>query len=292
MSEVMQFLQTTFPLLVFIFTVSNLFVMGLQVKKPEVVTALKNKKTLVLIFVWGWVLGPALAYLITLVLPLAKPFVIGMLLYSLAPCAPFVPLMVGKTKGDISFVGALIPLVAVGTVIFMPLMGPLFITGLTISIGDLAKPLLLTILLPLAIGAAARHYAGTAATKIFPAFNVIAKLSTLLVIAWAFVIYARAMLDTAGSFALLSMTIFMVVMGLITYRFGFGLKQSQRSGMALVMLTRNGSVVLISALAIPNVDPRIITYIIMFILWSGVVALIAAIIFGKQAGKTVAENTK
>jgi len=292
MSEIMQFLQITWKPMVFIFTVSNLFVMGLQVKMPEVIAALKNKKTLVLIFVWGWVLGPALAYLITRVLPLAEPYVISMLLYSLAPCAPFVPMMVGRAKGDISFAGALIPLVAVGTVIFMPLMGPLFITGLTISIGALAKPLLLTILLPLIIGAAIRHYVGTAATKIFPAVNVIAKLSTLLVIVWGAVIYGRAMLNTAGSFALLSMTIFMVVMGVITYRIGFGLKQNQRSVMALGMLTRNGSVVLISALAIPNVDPRIITYIIMFILWSVVVAFIAARIFGKQAGKAVSGNTK
>jgi len=35
MNEVMQFLQTTFGPLVFIFTVSNLAAMGLQVKMPE-----------------------------------------------------------------------------------------------------------------------------------------------------------------------------------------------------------------------------------------------------------------
>ncbi|MCK7517091.1 MAG: hypothetical protein MZV64_04915 [Ignavibacteriales bacterium] len=67
------------------------------------------------------------------------------------------------------FAGALIPLVAVGTVVLMPLMAPLLIKGLTISTWALAKPLLLTILLPLVIGAAIRHYADTAATKIFPA---------------------------------------------------------------------------------------------------------------------------
>jgi hypothetical protein len=54
------------------------------------------------------------------------------------------------------------------------------------------------------------------------------------------------------------------------------------------MLTRNGSVVLIAAVAIPNVDPTLITFIIMYILWSVVLAAIAARIFGKQAGKTVA----
>ena len=169
MNTVMQFLQITFAPLVLIFTVSNLGAMGLQVKMPEVIVALQNQKSLVLIFVWGWVLGPAFGYLITRVLPLAEPYVIVVLLASLAPCAPFLQQMVGKARGDMGFAGAFIPLVAVGTVVLMPLMAPFLIKGLTISTWALAKPLLLTILLPLMIGAAIRYYADTAATKIFPA---------------------------------------------------------------------------------------------------------------------------
>jgi ACR3 family arsenite efflux pump ArsB len=75
MNDVMQFLQSTFGPLVFIFTVSNLAAMGLQVRMPEVIAAVRNKKSLVLVFVWGWVFGPAFVYLITRVLPLAEPYV-------------------------------------------------------------------------------------------------------------------------------------------------------------------------------------------------------------------------
>ena len=109
--------------------------------------------------------------------------------------------------------------------------------------------------MPLVIGAAIRHYAETVATKIFPAVRVLAKLSTLLMIVACFVIYGRAMLDTAGSFALLSMTIFMVAKGLITYRFGFGLKQNQRSVMSLGMLTPNGPGLFVAVLTIPDAGP-------------------------------------
>jgi len=258
MSTVMQFLQTTFGPLVFIFTVANLATMGLQVKLPEVATALRNKKSLVLIFIWGWVLGPAFGYLITRILPLAEPYEVVVLLASLAPCAPFLQQMVGKARGDMGFAGALIPLVAVGTVVLMPLMAPLLIKGVTISTWALAKPLLLTILLPLLMGAAIRHYADAGATKIFPAVKGLALLSTLLTILWCLVIYGQGMLNTAGELALLSMTLFMVGMGLITYHFGFGMKQNQRSVMALGMGTRNVAAVLAAALAIPNADPRIV----------------------------------
>jgi len=286
MSTVMQFLQSTFGPLVFIFTVSNLAAMGLQVKVPDVVVALRNKRSLALIFAWGWVIGPAFGYLITRVLPLAEPYAVVVLLASLAPCAPFLQQMVGRANGDIGFAGALIPLVAVGTVVLMPLMAPLLIKGLTISTWALAKPLLLTILLPLMIGAAIRHYAGVMATGIFPAVKGLALLSTLTTIAWCLVLYGKAMLDTAGSLALLSMTLFMVGMGLLAYRFGFGLKQNQRSVMALGMGTRNVAAVLAAALAIPDADPRIVVMVIMWTLWSVVLAAIGARICVKLSGKT------
>ena len=288
MDTILQIILTIFPPLVLLFTVSNLGAMGLQVKIPGVLTALRDKRSLALIFVWGWVLGPAFGYLITKVLPLAEPYVIVVLLTSLAPCAPFLQQMVSKARGDMGFAGALIPLVAVGTVVLMPLIAPLLIEGLAIDTWALAKPLLLTVLLPLVIGAAIRHYADTVATKIFPAIKVTALLFTLLTVAGCLVLYGKAMLDTAGSLALLSMTLFMTGIGWITYRFGFGLKQTQRSVMSLGMGTRNIAAVFAAALAIPNADPRILTMVVMWTLWSVVLAALGARIFAKEAGATVA----
>ena len=283
----MQFLQTTFSPLVLVFTVSNLAAMGLQVRVPEVAVALRNKKSLALIFVWGWVLGPAVGYLITRILPLAEPYVVVVFLCSLAPCAPFLQQMVDKARGDMGFAGAFVPLVMVGTVVLMPMMAPLLITGVTISTWALAKPLLLTILLPLIIGAAIRHFADKAATTIFPAVKGLALISTLLTIVSCLALYGRGMLDTAGEYALLSMTLFMVGMGLITYRFGFGMKQSQRSVMALGMGTRNIAAVLAAALAIPGADTRIVVMTIMWTLWSVVLAAIGAKVFARLADKAV-----
>ena len=44
-----------------------------------------------LTLVWSWVVGPAFAYLLTRILPLAEPYAIGLLIFSLAPTAPFLP---------------------------------------------------------------------------------------------------------------------------------------------------------------------------------------------------------
>jgi BASS family bile acid:Na+ symporter len=232
-------------------------------------------------------IGPTLDYLITRILPLAEPFAAVVLLTSLAPCAPFLPPMVEKARGDVDFAGAFIPAAAVGTVVFMPLFAPLLIHGLTLSALSLAKPLVLTVLIPLLAGAVLRTYAAPWAARLFKPVKGLAGLSTALTVLFCILLYARQMLDTAGSFALASMTLFMLVMGLITYRFGFGLKQSERSVMCMGMGSRNIAAVLAGVLAIPNGDPRMTAMVILWTLWSFVLAKIAAPILGRLADRTV-----
>ncbi len=288
MKEIIEFCQPIMSPLVIVFTILNLLTMGLQVNIPQVVKKISNLKFLVLVLVWGWVVGPLLGILITKFIPMAEPFSQVILLASLAPCAPFLPPMVDKARGDVSFAGAFIPLAAVGTVLFMPLFAPLLIKGLTISTLALAKPLIITVLIPLLLGAVIKTYAVKIADAVFKTIKLLANLSTALTVLFCFLLYSQQMIDTAGSFALLSMTIFMVIMALATYKFGFGLKQNERSVMSLGMGTRNIAAVFAGVLAIPNGDPRLMAMTIMYTLWSFILALIVSPMFGKQAGKASA----
>ena len=67
-----------------------------------------------------------------------------------------------------SFAVAFILLTTLGTVLFLPLLAPLLIKGLTVDTWSLAKPLLMMVLLPLLIGGAIRLFAPNAAEKLFP----------------------------------------------------------------------------------------------------------------------------
>ena len=288
MNAVIEFSQAIFNPLVVLFTVSNLASMGLQVDIRQAIKPVRNPKNLALILAWGWVVGPALGYLITRILPLAEPYATVVLITSLAPCAPFLPPLLAKARADANFAGAFIPLAAVGTVVFMPLISPLLIPGLTLSAFALAKPLVVTVLIPLLVGALIRTYAVPTADKIFPPVKLLAGLSSALTVIFCILLYGRRMLDTAGSFALLAMTVFMVVMALLSYRFGFGLTQNQRSVMALGMGTRNIAAVFAGVLAIPNGDPRMVAMVVMWTVWSFILALFAAPVFGKRGGTLVA----
>jgi BASS family bile acid:Na+ symporter len=287
MNEILQFCQSIFNPLVIVFTVTNLLSMGLQVEFGKMMKIVGNPRFPGLMLALGWVAGPAIAYLITLILPLDNPYVIVLFIGSLAPCAPFLPPLLPKAKGDITFAGAFIPAAAIGTSLLMPLIAPLLVKGIELSIMALLKPLFITVLLPLLIGATIKTYAGKVADKIFGPVKKLAGLSTLLTIIFCIMLYYKQMWATAGSMAMLSLTIFMVVMAVISFYSGFGLNRGERIVLSLGMGTRNIAAVLIGVLAIANVTPDMVAMVIIWTLWSFILSLIIAPIMGKKAGKTL-----
>ena len=285
MSEIIQFCQPIFSPLVLVFTISNLFSMGLQVNLGQMIRVAGNPKFLGLTIGLGWIVGPAIAFLITLLLPLDYMYVVVLFIGSLAPCAPFLPPLLPKAKGDVVFAGAFIPVAAIGTSILMPLIAPMLVKGIDISVMALLKPIAMSVLFPLLVGAVIKTYTSKVADKIFNPVKKLAGLSTLLTIIFCFLLYSKQMWATAGSMAMLSLTIFMVVMGLISYYSGFGLNRSEKIVMSLGMGTRNIAAVLIGVLTIPNVKPNMVAMVIIWTLWSFILSLIIAPIMGKKAIK-------
>ena len=288
MSEFLEFCQSIFNPLVVVFTVANLLSMGLQVDLGKMFKVVGNFKFLGLMFGYGWVLGPAVAYLITRIIPLDQPYVVVLFIGSLAPCAPFLPPLLPKAKGDVVFAGAFIPVAAIGTSLLMPLFAPMLIKGIELSVLSLLKPLFMTVLLPLLVGALIKTFAGKLADKVFNPVKKLAGLTTLLVVIFCFLLYSKQMWATAGSMAMLSLTIFMIVMALITFYFGFGLKRSEKVVMSLGMGTRNIAAVLIGVLAIADVTPNMVAMVIIWTLWSFILSIIIAPIMGKKAANTTA----
>ena len=281
-------MEDIYKIVVLIFTVSNLAAMGLELNPKKAINALKNSRFVLLIVVWGWVVGPAIAYLLTKVIPLSEPHAAGLLLISMAPTAPFFPLMVSKARGDMSSAGAFILVATVGTVVFLPLMVPLMIPGLAVSIWALAKPLLTMVLLPLIVGFAIRVYRAPVADKLFPVVKKIGTLFLLITAVLTFWLYWREMLSALGSYAIGAQLLLFSLITVVSYKVGFGLKQGQRSAMALGMCTRNIAAVFVAYFGITNPDPGVFVMIVLVVPLALIVALIAARVFAKQAGTTVA----
>jgi BASS family bile acid:Na+ symporter len=279
-------LQDVFTITVVIFTVSNIGAMGLEMNLREALKTLRSARAIGLILLWGWVVGPALAWLIISILPLSEGHAAGLLLITLAPTAPFFPLMVRMARGDMSFAVAFMMLTTVGTVLLLPLMAPVLIKGLTVDSWSLAKPLIMMVLLPLLIGGAIRVFASNVAKKILPAVQKIGGIFLVLTVVFTFVLYGRDLLDTVGSFAPGAQVLFFVAITAISYKISFGLEQQQRSAMALGMCTRNIAAVFAAYFGITNPPPGLFVMVILVVPLAAIVAFGAARLFGRQVPTT------
>jgi len=288
MDAIIQFCQPFFQPVVLVFTVMNLLSMGLQVNLGSMFKVVRNPKFLGLVLVLGWVIGPAIAYLITLLLPLDNSYIIVLFIGSLAPCAPFLPPLIPKAHGDLVFAGAFIPVAAIFTSLLMPIIAPMLVKGIDLSVMSLLKPLFLTLLVPLFIGAILKTFKGNVADKIFNPVKKLAGLSTLLTIILCIIIYYKPMWATAGSMATLALTILMVVIALISYYAAVGFNRGERIVLSLGMGTRNIAAVLIGVLTIADVKPNMVSMVIIWTLWSFILSMIIAPIMGRKGIKAEA----
>jgi len=285
-------IQTGFSIVAMFYALANLGSMGLELNLSETLKSLRSVRVLALTLGWCWLAGPAIAVLLTKILPMAEPYAVGLLLFSLAPTAPALPMLIRRARADMSLAAAIMPLAVVSTVILMPLLAPLLIPGLTLSSWDIGKPLLLTVLLPLVTGVVIKVYAARVADKIFPVVKKIAVISTVLLLGFVVLMNWRVLLSTLGSFAIAGQVLFILGMALLSYTFGFGLNQTQRSSMALAVCSRNGSAMLMAVTAFPVIDPKLMAMALLAVPVPLIVWLPLSSFLGTRADKTSSEGTQ
>ena len=76
---------------------------GPQPHGAAIIAPLKNARLVGLALLANFVLVPALAYLIALIIPLDQSLKIGLIVLSTAAGAPFLPKLVQGAKGNIAF---------------------------------------------------------------------------------------------------------------------------------------------------------------------------------------------
>jgi BASS family bile acid:Na+ symporter len=183
------------------------------------------------------------------------------------------------------FSAAMMPLAVVGTVVFMPLLAPRLIPGASVSSFALAKQLVLTVLLPLIAGVLINVYASQVAVRIFPYVKKIAGLTTLALLAFTVVVYGKEFLNALGSYAVAAQVLWVLVIGLVSYAFGFGMKQAQCSALSLGVCSRNGGATLVAFTTLPAQDPNVLVMLLLGVPVPVIVWLFLARFFASRAVK-------
>ena len=246
-----------------IFMAGNLLDMGLRLNPQDALRGLRDPRFVALTLVWGFVVGPALAYAITLVVPLETPYAIGLVLIAMTPCAPFLPAMVHKAGGDLGSTAAFMLLTAAAMVVFMPFAVPVMVTGLTVDAWAIAKPLLMVILLPLAIGMMILHASPASAASLQPFVKKTTTLATIALAALSIAVYGKDLLGVKGELALAAQIVFFLVVTTLPYWFGFGLPHEQKIVLSVGMASRNVGAALAPLFSVPGMDERAIVMVVL-----------------------------
>jgi bile acid:Na+ symporter, BASS family len=266
-----------------LFMAGSLLHMGLGLRLSEALEGLRDPRFLGYGLLFGFVLGPALAWGLTRVVPLDEPYAVGLLLLGLTPCAPFLPMMVARAGADMRYAPGMMVLAAVGTVLLMPLAVPRMIPGLSVGAWTIARPLLVVILLPLLAGLAVHGAAPQLAAAMRPPVRIVTAAATAVMLVLCLVIYGRGFVEALGHFAIAAQVLFTAGMTAAGYLLGRGLAQPRRAVLGLGLCTRNVGAAMAPLLSAAAIDPRAVVMVVLAVPIQIVCAFLAARWFARDA---------
>jgi BASS family bile acid:Na+ symporter len=278
-------LQVILKVTLIIFMVGNLLDMGLRLRLNEALRDLRDARFVALSVAWGFVLLLGLAWLLTHVIPLAPPFAMGLGLLDMTPCAPFLPPMVDRAKGDMGYTAAFMLLASVVTVAYMPFAVPLLVHGLSTDAWTIAKPLVLFLMVPLVLGLWLQHRCGPLAARLHPLVKKATGIDTLVMLLLCVVIYGKEFLGLVGSYAIGAQLLFFTAATVGPALLGFGLPAPQKTVLSLGMATRNLGAAFAPLFAAHNVDQRAIVTVALGVLMQAGFSFAASTWFGRRAGR-------
>ncbi len=207
----MSLLQHAVPIATLIFVVSSMVAMGLGLKISEITAPLRNLRLVSLSLLANFVLMPGVAVLLAKVLRLDEPFGVGLLLLGAAAGAPFLPKLAQIAKGDLAFAVALMVVLMVITVGYLPLVLPLLLPGVSVDPGQIARSLLVLMLLPLAVALAVNAKLPRAAAAVKPWCDRLSSLGLVAVVVLLVVVNFHNVLSVFGTHAILAGLLFIAI---------------------------------------------------------------------------------
>jgi bile acid:Na+ symporter, BASS family len=204
-------LEKAVPIATLVFVVSSMLAMGLGLTVAQVTAPLRNLRLVSLSLLANFVSMPAGAVLLARILRLDEPLGVGLLLLGAAAGAPFLPKLTQIAKGNLAFAVALMVLLMVITVGYMPLVLPLLLPGVSVNPAKIAGSLVVTMLLPLAVALGVNAKFPAAAVRAKPLFDRLSSLGLILVVVLLVVVNFKKVLSVFGTGAILAGLLFIAL---------------------------------------------------------------------------------
>jgi bile acid:Na+ symporter, BASS family len=190
--------QITVP----IFVISTMLNVGLTQKPSAILEHLSAKS-----FVWkmllaNFVLVPLLTILLLRPMPFDPALKAGLLIFGLCAGAPFLIKLTQAAQHDMALGAATMMLLMVITAIYVPVVLPLVLTGVSVDAWAIARSLLLQMLLPIGIGMAIAETLPDVTKAIQPWVGRLGNITLYVLIASTLIGYFPNMIEIVGTGAI------------------------------------------------------------------------------------------
>ena len=264
-----------------VFVVTSMLAMGLSLTLAEIGAPLRNARLVILALLANFVLVPLVAYLIGLVLPLSDGLKVGLILVSTAAGAPFLPKLAQAARGDLAFSVGLMVLLMTVTVLYMPIMLPLLLRGVTVSPWDIARSLIILMLIPLAVGLFTRMRYAEIAAQLQPPMAQASTFAIAFLLVSGLLANLSSILGVIGTGGIIAALLFLAVAFVIGYFLG-GKDGQIRSVLGLGTAQRNLAAALVVATANFD-DPDVMVMVLVLGLLGLVVLMVTAGELGRRS---------
>lgn len=275
------FFQAIAEISLLLFVVTSMLAMGLSLTIPMILQPLKNVRLVVLALLANFVLVPLLALLITRIIPLDQSLKTGLIVLSVAAGAPFLPKLVQGARGNAAFSVGLMVLLMVVTIIYMPLVLPILLPGVSVNPWDIAKSLIVLMLIPLAIGLLIKSHSPDTAAEYQPVMNKVSSLAMLVLLVVGLGLNISNLIALIGTGGLIALLLFIVGSLAIGLLLG-GRDPRTRSVMGLGTAQRN-----VSAALVVTAQNFAGTSTLPFVLVSAILLLVILLPTAKRLGARV-----
>ncbi|MCB1247437.1 MAG: bile acid:sodium symporter family protein [Acidimicrobiia bacterium] len=192
------------------FVLTSMVALGLSLTVTQILTPLRNGRLIALALVVNFVVAPLAAWGAARIFGLDDAMTLGLLLLGTAAGAPFLPKLAQLAKADVAYSVGLMVLLMVVTVGYIPLVLVRLVDGVDVSAWDIAKPLVVGMLLPLTLALAVRaRY--TDAAKLAPTLNTVSTATLAIALIIGIGIGLPSLWDSIGTGAFIAMLVFMGV---------------------------------------------------------------------------------
>ncbi len=207
------------------FVVSSMLAMGTSLTVPQITSTLKNGKLIAWALIANFVLVPLAALLVTAIIPLQESQKIALIILGCAAGAPFLPKLAQFAKGNVPFAVGLMVLLMVVTIIYMPVVMPLLLSGVSVNPLSIASSLIITMLLPLGVGLFIKARYAEPAAHLNHTMGQISNVALMLVLVTTVLANFQDLIGVIGTGGILAGLLFLIAslaIGFLVGRFAGG----------------------------------------------------------------------